>query len=157
MRRAVHSAAAFAYIKPCVSIAEVTKPHADSTHLPGTASAQCYKVAFLLHSSSCAACAQEEDVLSDNNVFLEPYGVPQLVRRVLQRANIVLPPRVVQLAAPYGVPGTYRVPLALLDAAGEQVALSVQLVPRQASAEQLRAFERAGGKLRPAPSDAGDS
>ena len=83
---------------------------------------------------------QEVEVKSDNNVFLDLYGVPQLVKEVLRLANIVVPPVAVMLAQPYRSPGTYNVPLALLDDAGDQVSISLQLIPRQASAEALKAL-----------------
>jgi hypothetical protein len=81
---------------------------------------------------------QEVDVVSDNNAFLQPYGVPQVVREILKLSNIVIAPELVMLPQPYRSPGTYQVPLAVLDEAGEQVSVSLQLVPRQASAEQLK-------------------
>ena len=51
--------------------------------------------------------------------------------------NIVVPEQLFSLASPYDEPGTYALPLALLDEGGQQVSVTVQLTPRQASIQEL--------------------
>jgi hypothetical protein len=89
---------------------------------------------------------QVEDIKSDNNVFLEAYGVPQIAKRILQMTNIVVPHDLFMLTTPYAEPGTYRLPLALLDDNGQQVHITVQLTPRQASFAELAGHENAEGE-----------
>jgi hypothetical protein len=81
---------------------------------------------------------QEVEIKSADNIFLEPYGTSQIVKRVLQMTNIVLPQDLIMLPRPYTRPGTYSLPLALLDDAGQQISLTLQLTPKQASAEELK-------------------
>jgi hypothetical protein len=83
---------------------------------------------------------QEVAILSDNNAFLAPVGVPQIVKEILRVTSIVVAPELVMLPQPYTSPGTYKVPLAVLDDAGEQVAFVIQLSPNQATPEQLKAL-----------------
>lgn len=83
---------------------------------------------------------QEVEIKSDNNAFLEPYTVQKFVKEIMSRTNIILPPEIVMLSRPYRSPGTFKVPLALLDDNGDQVTVSLQLIPRQASAAELKAL-----------------
>lgn len=86
------------------------------------------------------------DIKSDNNEFLESFGVPEIAKRILEMTNIVVPHELISLAAPYDQPGTYSLPLALLDDKGEQVTVTVQLTPRQVSIQEL-------SRLRPGTRD----
>lgn len=80
---------------------------------------------------------QVADIKSDNNEFLESFGIPEISKRILEMTNIVVPPELLLLARPYSQPGTYSLPLALLDEEGQQVSVTVQLTPRQASIQEL--------------------
>lgn len=82
---------------------------------------------------------QEMDILSDNNAFLEPFTVAKITKEIMRRSNIEVAPELVMLPRPYNSPGTFQVPLAVLDDVGAQVTVTLQLIPRQATAEQLRA------------------
>jgi hypothetical protein len=94
------------------------------------------------------------DVKSDSNEFLESFTVSDVAKRVLEMTNIVLPRELICLARPYDQPGTYALPLALLDEEGQQVSISVQLTPRQVSNQELIKLrpDRAGTDGDPAPS-----
>lgn len=83
---------------------------------------------------------QTVDVLSDANEFLEAFTVEDVCKQILTTSNIVVVPEMIMLSQPFGAPGTYDVPLALLDARGEQVVLTLQLTPKQASTAQLKSL-----------------
>jgi hypothetical protein len=87
------------------------------------------------------------DIKSDNNVFLESFGVREIAKRILEMTNIVVPHELFHLASPYDQPGTHSLPLALLDDEGKQVSVTVQLTPRQVSLQEL-------SRLRPSAEDA---
>ena len=91
-------------------------------------------------------CVQEASVLSDDNVFLKPYGVSDIVKDILRVANIVVAPELVMLAQPYSKPGTSQVPLAILDDDGQQVHVLLQLMPKQATVEQLQTHAKSAEK-----------
>lgn len=80
---------------------------------------------------------QVADIKSDSNVFIETFGVPEIAKRILEMTNIVVPHELFALARPYDQPGTYSLPLALLDEEGEQVSVTVQLTPKQVSIQEL--------------------
>lgn len=80
---------------------------------------------------------QVADIKSDNNVFLESFGVPDIAKRILEMTNIIVPHELFSLASPYDQPGTYSLPLAVLDEQGQQVNVTVQLTPRQVSIQEL--------------------
>lgn len=84
---------------------------------------------------------QAADVKSDNNVFLESFGVPDITKRILQMTNIVVPDELFMLSQPYTQPGTYMLPLALLNEDGSQVSIAVELTPRQATTTELAALQ----------------
>ena len=89
-------------------------------------------------STRHVACVQSVDVLSDGNDFLEPFKVEDVSKEILKTANIVVVPEMIMLSQAFGAPGTYDVPLALLDTKGQQVVLTLQLTPKQASTAQLK-------------------
>jgi hypothetical protein len=74
---------------------------------------------------------QAADIESQDNVFLKPFGVHEVARKILQMSNIVVPHELFLLAQPYSYPGTYTLPLALLDDNETQVNITVELTPRQ--------------------------
>ena len=110
------------------------------------------KLVLLSRSTQCSGCllavgvlvltrygaVQEVNVLSDDNAFVAPYTVQQFVSEVLRLSNIVIAPELVMISRPFSSPGTFNVPLAVLDDNGEQVFVALQLVPQQASVEQLK-------------------
>lgn len=78
---------------------------------------------------------------SDNNVFLQSFGIEDISKRILQMTNIVVPIELFMLAQPYTQPGTYMLPLALLNEDGSQVSIAVELTPRQATTAELAALQ----------------
>jgi hypothetical protein len=101
-----------------------------------------------------ASRAQEATLPADGaSRLLVGFGAVDIVKAVLARANIVVAPELVMLRSALREPGTYNVPLAVLDSAGEQVGLSVRLTPRAATPEELRAL---GAKSGGAGEGAGD-
>lgn len=73
---------------------------------------------------------QAASVPSVDNKFLEPFGVPDIVKMVMQNESIVLSPELVMIDYPFVIPGLYSVPLAILDDTGVQVQMTVQLAPK---------------------------
>lgn len=80
---------------------------------------------------------------SDNNVFLQTFGVSEISKRILQMTSIVVPDELFMLAQPYTQPGTYMLPLALLHDDGSQLSIAVELTPRQATNAELAALQAA--------------
>lgn len=82
---------------------------------------------------------QVADVKSNDNVFLQGFGVPEISKRILQMTNIVVPNDLFMLPEPYTSPGTYMLPLAILNEEGSQISIAVELTPRQATTAELAA------------------
>jgi hypothetical protein len=82
---------------------------------------------------------QRTEILCDNNRFLDPFEVDAIPELILRQQNIVLPRELILLDETTLIePGTYDVPLALMNDEGEQVIPLLQLAPKQATFKQLK-------------------
>jgi hypothetical protein len=83
---------------------------------------------------------QKVEVLSDDGKFLAPYKVADIPKLILHRHNIVVHEDLILLDQDsFSEPGTYDIPLALLNEKDNQVIPVLQLAPMQATPEQLKA------------------